>query len=107
MKHFGKHWTKLPRKKMTTIFAAKVGGDFSKLPAMEARYHKNCHAAYTKHSVEKMTHKNHYDEAFSSFTPYLDDFRTIKLSSILTKYIDLLAESGLEKELLIIMLHNV
>ena len=80
----------------------KVGGDFSKLPALEARYHKNRHAAYTKRSVEKMTHKNPYDEAFSNFTPYLDellnDLRAIKLSSLLTKYIDLLVESGLEKD---------
>ena len=64
MKHFGKHWIKLPRK--------------------------------------KMTHKNHYDEAFSNFTSYLDellnDFRAIKLSSLLNKYIDLLVQSGLEKD---------
>ena len=26
----------------------KVCGDFSKLPALEARYHKSCHAAYIK-----------------------------------------------------------
>ena len=104
---FWKTLDKIAKEKNDHDLRRKVGGDFSKLPAMEARYHKNCHAAYTKHSVEKMTHKNHYDEAFSNFTPYLDDFRTIKLSSILTKYIDLLAESGLEKELLIIMLHNV
>ena len=49
-----------------------------------------------------MTHKNHYDEAFSNFTPYLDellnDFRAIKLSSLLTKYIAFLVESALEKD---------
>ena len=60
------------------------------------------HVAYSKRSVEKMTYKNHCDEAFSNFTPYLDellnDFRAIKLSSLLTKYIDLLVESGLEKD---------
>ena len=83
---------KIAKEKNNHNFRRKVGGDFSKLAALEARYHKNCNAAHTKRSVEKMTHKNHYDEAFSDFTPYLvdllNDFRAIKLSSLLTKYID-------------------
>ena len=99
---FWKTLDKIAKEKNDLDLRRKVGGDFSKLPALEARYHKNCHAAYTKCSVEKMTHKNHYDEAFSNFTPYLDEllneFRAIKLSTILTKYINLLVESGLEED---------
>ena len=99
---FWKTLDKITKEKNDHDLRRKVGGDFSKLPVLEARYHKNCHAAYTKCSVEKMTHKNHYDEAFSNSTLYLDellnDFKAIKLSSFLTKYIDLLVESGLEKD---------
>ena len=78
---FWKTLDKIAKEKNDHDLRRKVGGDFSKLPALEARYHKNCHAAYTKRSLEKMTHKNHYDEAFLNFTPYLDgllnDFRAI------------------------------
>ena len=73
---FWKTLDKIAKEKNDHDLRRKVGGDFSKLPALEVRYPKNYHAAYTKCSVEKMTHKNHYDEAFSNFTPYLDELLT-------------------------------
>ena len=36
------------KKKNDSTMFTKVGGDFSKLPALEAQYDKDCHAAYTK-----------------------------------------------------------
>ena len=54
---FWKTLDKIAKGKNDHDLRRKVGGDFSKLPALEARYHKNCHAAYTKRSVEKMTLK--------------------------------------------------
>ena len=55
---FWKTLDKIAKEKNDHDLRRKVGGDFSKLPALEARYHKNCHAAYTKRSVENDSQKS-------------------------------------------------
>ena len=41
---FWKTLDKIAKEKNDHDLRRKVGGDFSKLPALETRYHKNCHA---------------------------------------------------------------
>ena len=46
----------------------KIGGDFTKLAALEARYHKTCHVSYIKHTyTKKQNDLAVYDNAFINF----------------------------------------
>ena len=84
------------KKKGDAKLALKVGGDFSKLPALEARYHRACHAAYTKPCYQKS--KNYFDEAFETFRIYFDkllcDGRAVLMDILLKQYKVFLANSG-------------
>ena len=47
----------------------KIGGDFTKLAALKARYHKTCHASYTKQYTyaKKQNDLVLHDNAFVNF----------------------------------------
>ena len=49
----------------------KIDGDFSKLPALEDRYHKDCHVLYMKNQLSSSGGKSPYDEAFDRLADYL------------------------------------
>ena len=74
----------------------KIGGDFSKLPALEAQYHKDCHALYMKNKRSSSGGKSPYDEAFDRLVDYLmpllNNGRATEMSNLLDKYKEFLSE---------------
>ena len=81
----------------------KIDGDFSKLPALEARYHKDCHALYMKNKLSSSGGKNPYDEAFDRLVDYLVPLlyngRATEMSNLLDKYKEFLSEIESEDDI--------
>ena len=81
----------------------KIGGDFSKLPALEARYHKDCHALYMKNKLSSSGRKSPYDEAFDRLVdylmPFLNNGRATEMSNLLDKYKEFLSEIESEDDI--------
>ena len=79
----------------------KIGNDFSKLPALEARYHKECYASYLKPDQVTGTPVNNYDIAFQSFKLYLDsklnDNRAVTFDVLMEKFKECLIEAGISE----------
>ena len=76
----------------------KIGGDFSKIPALEPRYHKTCYASYVKPVYTKTSTVNYYNDAFERFIPYFDsllkDNRAIPMDKLLDHYKSMLINCG-------------
>ena len=96
---FWEHLEECCKKKNDTTMFTKVGGDFSKLPALEAQYHKDCHATYTKATyVKKTPVQSVYQDAFNTFSsflePQLKKGRAFEMSKLTEKYKEILMELG-------------
>ena len=92
---YEKFWTTLESvcdKKEDNYLCLKIGGDFSKLPALEARYHKECHSAYTKETFQKKyIDPSAYENAFEIFRTdfekqILIEKRAVSMDKLLKKY---------------------
>ena len=81
----------------------KIGGDFSKLPALEARYHKDFHALYMKNKRSSSGGKSPYDQAFDRLVDYLmpllNNGRATEMSNLLDKYKEFLSEIESEDDI--------
>ena len=81
----------------------KIGGDFSKLSALEARYHNDCHALYMKNKRSSSGGMSPYDEAFDRFVDYLMPLlyngRAIEMSNLLDKYKEFFSEIESEDDI--------
>ena len=71
----------------------KIGGDFTKLAALEGRYHKTCHASYIKQYTytKKQNDLALYDNAFINFdneyfNPLIKSGRAVNMRTLLQKY---------------------
>ena len=71
----------------------KIGGDFTKLAALEVRYHKTCHASYIKQytDTKKQNDLALYDNAFINFdneyfNPLVKSGRVENEQTLLQKY---------------------
>ena len=71
----------------------EIGGDFTKLAASEARYHKTCHASYIKQYTytKKRNDLALYDNAFINFNneyfnPLIKSRRAVNMRPLLQKY---------------------
>lgn len=76
---------------------ARVGGDFTKLIALEARYHKACHSGYIKKSKEcperpENAHKDAFDELVKIIQPELVKGKALSMDTLLTRYHELLKQ---------------
>ena len=96
---YEKFWQTLEKKcdeKEDTDLRLKIGGDFSVLPALEARYHNKCHSAYIKSDYVKVGTSGEYDGAFNVFlqyiSPLLKSGRALQMSSLTKKFKDILRE---------------
>ena len=81
----------------------KIGGDFSKLPALEARYHKDCHPLYMKNKRSSSGRKSPYDEAFDCLVDYLmpllNNGRATEMNNLRDKYKEFLSEIESEDDI--------
>ena len=80
----------------------KIGGDFTKLAALEARYHKTCHASYIKHNTntKKQNDLALCDNAFINFdneyfNPLITSGRAVNMQTLLQKYQEQLIINGI------------
>ena len=96
---YEKFWQTLEKKcdeKEDTDLRLKIGGDFSVLPALEARYHNKCHSAYIKSDYVNVGTSGEYDGAFNVFlqyiSPLLKSGRAVQMSSLTKKFKDILRE---------------
>ena len=71
----------------------KIGGDFTKLAASEARYHKTCYASYIKYYnyTKKQNDLALYDNAFMNFeneyfNPLIKSGRAVNMRTLLQKH---------------------
>ena len=81
----------------------KIGGDFSKLSALEAQYDKDCHALYMKNKLSSSGGKSPYDDAFDRLVDYLmpllNNRRATEMSNLLDKYKGFLSEIESEDDI--------
>ena len=80
----------------------KIGGDFTKLVALEARYYKTCHASYIKQYTytKKQNNLALYDNAFINsdneyFNPLIKSGRAVNMRTLLQKYQEQLIINGI------------
>ena len=80
----------------------KIGGDFTKLAALEGRYHKTCHALYIKQCTytKKQNDLALYDNAFINFdneyfNPLIKSGRAVNMRTLLQKYQEQLIINGI------------
>ena len=80
----------------------KIGGDFTKLTASEARHHKTCYASYIKYYnyTKKQNDLALYDNAFINFeneyfNPLIKSGRAVNTRTLLQKYQEQLIINGI------------
>ena len=78
-------------------FKLKIGGDFSKLPVYEARYHPSCYKLYMKPIERTPKIESSHDVAFSKLLEYMDPViesgRALSLKTLLSHFKDNLRDS--------------
>ena len=79
----------------------KIGGDFSKLPAYDAKYHSTCYKAYMRSPEEKVEQsESPHDAAFNALVEYIDPVlasgKAMTLTNLLVKYKRYLQDQGYE-----------
>ena len=79
-------------------FIRKIGGDIFKLPAHEARYHKNCFLKYMKPTQLNFSNENVHNQCFNQLIEHLDlklsEGRAISLVDLLKEYQEFLKEKN-------------
>ena len=74
----------------------KIGYDFSKLPALEAKYHKNCYLSYFKSTETTNDKSTVHDICFSKLVSEIDNDlitgRALSVNNLLARYKELLQE---------------
>ena len=68
-----------------------IGGDFSKLPAIEAKYHRNCYNMYLKKTTTVKSKDTIHDICFKLLVdekvdPALSDGRALNINTLLTQF---------------------
>ena len=68
-----------------------IGGDFSKLPAVEAKYHRNCYNMYLKKTTTVKSKDTIHDICFKLLVdekvdPALSDGRALNINTLLTQF---------------------
>ena len=80
----------------------KIGGDFTKLAALEARYHKTCHASYIKQYTYTKKQNDlalcvnafiNFDNEY--FNPLITSGRAVNMLTLLQKYQEQLIINGI------------
>ena len=81
-------------------FKRKIGGDFSRLPALEAKYHSRCYNAYMKKKEVSQTeisvHQICFDMLTNEMDKHLSTGRALNIQDLLSKYKLLLKEENYE-----------
>ena len=83
------------------ILKRKIGGDFDRLPVLDAKYHPTCFKLYMKETTQKAQGFNDfYDSCFEEFieqfTPLLQAGRAVLLVDLLFMYKEILKDNGYE-----------
>ena len=82
-------------------FKRKIGGDFSKLPALEAKYHANCYKTYMKVSQSSSSEPAVHDTCFVMLTNYMNPLlssgRALDMQQLLSRYKIYLEERNYEQ----------
>ena len=77
-----------------------IGGDFSKLPAFDAKYHPNCYKSYMREHKEQEREKVVHDICFEYLIPEIDAYiqscRAVKLKVLLERYKEYLQQQEYE-----------
>ena len=80
----------------------KIGGDFTKLAALEARYHKTCHASYIKQYTYTKKQNDlalcvnafiNFDNEY--FNPLITSGGAVNMQTLLQKYQEQLIINGI------------
>lgn len=78
----------------------RIGGDFSKLPAFEAKYHPNCYKSFMRQQKEEVNEKSVHDICFENFLIEIDDIllsgRAVELQTLLERFKTYLQEEQYE-----------
>ena len=76
----------------------KVGGDFSKLPALEARYHRKCYVAYIKPNQSNINSESPHEVSFKEFITYfqqeMNNGKALNMTLLTEKYRDILRKQN-------------
>ena len=77
------------KEKEDDVLSCRVG-DFSKLMALEARYHSQCHKKYLKKSVPTSSasslHDSAFDDLISKIKPELEDGTVFDMNQVFQMY---------------------
>ena len=77
-----------------------IGGDFSKLPAFDAKYHPNCYKSYMREHKEQEREKTVHDICFEYLIPeidaYIQSYRAVMLKVLLERYKEYLQQQEYE-----------
>ena len=79
------------REKRDVQFEARIGGNFSNLPALDAKYHRSCYTMYMKdHQPNKDVQESVHDVCFNILVEYMDPLlfegRALDTQTLLNRY---------------------